>query len=126
MPFPLRKHEPGCDATDEGEPQGPGACAGASANACDEACDEACADGCAADCAEPCTEGRAQEGGAEPREPLPEPRSEQPVDTLTRKQLAPFDVTLPGALRASESRDGQLAAQLGDERYMRLAVRGWR
>jgi hypothetical protein len=96
MPFPLREHGPGCDAlnaTDEGEPHGTGACACVSADACDETCDDACddacdetcddvwADGCAADCAEPCTGGRAQEGGAEPTEPRPAPRSEQPVDT---------------------------------------------
>ena len=53
-------------------------------------------------------------------------RVEQPVDPFTRKQLASFDVTLSGALRAPESRDGQLAAQFGDQRHMRLAVCGRR
>src|SRR4029077_20813762 len=48
---------------------------------------------------------------------------EQTVDPIARQQLAPADVTLPGAGGSPKGGGGQLGAQLLDQRQMLLAMR---
>ena len=50
-------------------------------------------------------------------------RVEQAVDPVARQQLAPADVTLPGAFRTAECGGGQLLAQLRHQCQMLVAMR---
>ena len=51
---------------------------------------------------------------------------QQPVDTVPRQELAARSVPIPGSLRAPESSDGKLVAQLRNKLQMCFAVCGGR